>query len=257
MLSYQHAYHAGNAADVHKHTALAALLRLLTNKIRPVSYMESHAGRGLYDLSSAEAAKTGEAGQGICRLVRGSGPYWEALDRVRAEHGTLAYPGSPALARALLRSTDRLVLCELHPAEHRALKAVIPEAEIHRRDGHEALPALTPPTPRRGLSLIDPSYEVKTEYLQTAETALMVLRRWPQGIIMVWYPMLPEARHLELTAKLRGAGPACLIDEVTFADPPSRGMIGSGLAVLNPPYRAGAAIGAARDGTGTLFTHQR
>lgn len=252
MLSYQHGYHAGNAADVHKHTALAALLELLTHKPRGISYLESHAGRGLYDLGAPEAQKTGEAARGI-GLVAPVGPFGTALDAVRAAHGPTAYPGSPALARAMLRPQDRLHLCELHPAEHKALKAAMagPGVAIHRRDGHEGLPALCPPDPRRGLALIDPSYEVKDEYPRTAGTALKVLHRWPEGVVVVWYPILPEGRHHDMVARLRAV--PCLIDEVEFAERPERGMTGSGLAILNAPHGAARAIRDARAGARALY----
>jgi len=161
MLSYQHGYHAGGPADLHKHIALAGLLALLTRKARPITYMDSHAGRGLYDLGGEQATKTGEWKAGIGAASVGDGPYWRALAGVRARHGARAYPGSPALAREMLREGDRMVLMELHPAEHAALSNALsgPGVEIHKRDGREGLLALSPPKPRRGLVLIDPSYE--------------------------------------------------------------------------------------------------
>ena len=122
MLSYQHAYHAGGPADVHKHIVLAELLARLTSKPRGLSYVETHAGRGLYDLAAPETAKTGEAAAGIARLAPDPGtPFGRALAAARAAGGATAYPGSPFVARALLRPQDRLTLMELHPAEHAAL----------------------------------------------------------------------------------------------------------------------------------------
>lgn len=238
MLSYQHAYHAGNAADLHKHAVLAALLQRLTAKSRGISYLESHAGRGLYDLSAAEARKTGEADLGIAR-IEPKGAYGFGIALAVQTYGFGMYPGSPLLARLLLREQDRLVLCELHPAEHAALRKTLsgPGVAIHQRDGHAGLLALTPPKPRRGLALIDPSYEVKDEYAQSAETALGVLRRWPEGVVMVWYPILPAGRHRALVGALAAqAGDALLLSEVRFAEQPERGMQGSGLAILNPPF---------------------
>jgi 23S rRNA (adenine2030-N6)-methyltransferase len=245
MLSYQHAYHAGSPADLHKHVALAELLTLLTRKPRPISYIESHAGRAVYDLASPEALKTGEAAGGIGRLpdtgIAPEGAFRSALRWCRDRHGPTAYPGSPMIARALLRPQDRITLCELHPAEYAALKDSLagPGIAIHRRDGHEALPGLCPPQPRRGLALIDPSYEVKDEYARTAETALVTLRKWPEGVVMVWYPILPEARHTALTAPIEAAGiGGTLRHEVTFCACPARGMTGSGLIFLNLPHGA-------------------
>ncbi|HUS54393.1 MAG TPA: 23S rRNA (adenine(2030)-N(6))-methyltransferase RlmJ [Thermohalobaculum sp.] len=245
MLSYQHAYHAGSPADLHKHIALAELLTLLTRKARPISYLESHAGRAVYDLASPEALKTGEAARGIGKLpetvLASEGAFWSALRWCRARHGPNAYPGSPMIAQALLRLQDRIALCELHPAEHAALKECLagPGIAVHRRDGHEGLPGLCPPQPRRGLALIDPSYEIKGEYAQTAETALATLRKWPEGVVMVWYPILPEARHTALTGPIEAAGIGGMLrHEVTYREAPARGMTGSGLIFLNLPHGA-------------------
>jgi 23S rRNA (adenine2030-N6)-methyltransferase len=255
MLSYQHAYHAGGPADLHKHAALAALLALLTAKERPISYFESHAGRGLYDIASPQALKTGEAMRGVALLEPVEHPFFAALARVRAAHGPSAYPGSPAVARALLRPQDRLTLMELHPAEHAALAAAMagPGVAVHRRDGREGLKALTPPEPRRGLALIDPSYEIKTEYLETGLLALEVAARWPEGVVMVWYPLLPQGRHEGMIGPVEAVAPGTLRDEVVFADPPARGMYGSGLLVLNPPYGAEAALAGAREACAAAY----
>ncbi|MGE4220707.1 MAG: 23S rRNA (adenine(2030)-N(6))-methyltransferase RlmJ [Alphaproteobacteria bacterium] len=245
MLSYQHAYHAGCRADVHKHAALAVLLQRLTAKDRPITYMESHAGRGLYDLSSAEAQKTGEADAGILRVLAEGRmppghPYRTALDAARQQHGRHAYPGSPWIARTLLRPQDRLHLMELHPQEHAALKAAMdaPGVHIHRRDGLEGVLAIAPPAARAGLVFIDPSYEVKMEYDAVARTVLALHRKWPEATILVWYPLLAAGLHTALRETLeRAALPKWRCDEVRFADPATvRGMYGSGLALVNQPY---------------------
>ncbi|MHA1128680.1 MAG: 23S rRNA (adenine(2030)-N(6))-methyltransferase RlmJ, partial [Alphaproteobacteria bacterium] len=170
MLSYQHAYHAGGPADLHKHIALAELLALLTRKPRGITYMETHAGRGLYDLSSVEAMKTGEAKDGIAKIDLPDCPFAVAVKTVRQMHGETIYHGSPAIAAAMARANDKMYLMELHPAEFKALSVNLEgEASVHRRDGFEGVLAISPPKPRKGLVLIDPSYEVKSEYLQVAE----------------------------------------------------------------------------------------
>ena len=256
MLSYQHAYHAGNPADLHKHAAFAALVALMTRKTRGITVMESHAGRGLYDLSGAEAARTGEAARGIARAEPREGPFARAIAAARAEAGAAAYPGSPYIARTLLRPQDRLILCELHPREHAALASVLagPGIEIHHRDGHEALPALAPPTPRRGLALIDPSYEVKQEYDAAARTALALLAKWPGAAILLWYPLLPAGRHRALVEAVgRARLPGLFRSERVFAEPPPRGMTGSGLLGLNLPHGAAGAIREALGPFDALF----
>ncbi|MFN3276402.1 MAG: 23S rRNA (adenine(2030)-N(6))-methyltransferase RlmJ [Paracoccus sp. (in: a-proteobacteria)] len=242
MLSYQHAYHAGNLADLHKHALLATALDYLTRKDKPLTYLETHAGRGLYRLDSPEAARTGEALAGIRRaLAEGwlpaDHPLIRALDAIRAVRGPLAYPGSPLIAAHFLRFEDRAQLAELHPAEYAALRDVAGFAALHHRDGFEMAQALCPPTPRRGMLLIDPSYEVKSDYATIPRQIGLIARKWNVGVIALWYPILTDNRHLEMTAELRGAHPDALSSEVRFA-PLREGhaMAGSGMFILNPPW---------------------
>lgn len=247
MLSYQHAYHAGSPADLHKHSALAELLARLTVKPRGIAYAETHAGRGLYRLDGPEALRTGEAAEGVGRAEPAAGgPFGRALAATRAAHGPAAYPGSPLIARHLLRPQDSLTLMELHPAEHAALRAALagPGVAVHRRDGLSGLLALAPLTPRRGLVLVDPSYEVKAEYAAVAGFARRLLAKWPEAVALIWYPLLPAGRHGELLAGLSAL--PVLRDEVAFARPPARGMTGSGLALVNAPHGARDVFAAAR-----------
>jgi 23S rRNA (adenine2030-N6)-methyltransferase len=250
MLSYQHAYHAGNLADVHKHGLLAWMLGYLTAKDKPLSYVETHAGRALYDLTDDAARKTGEAAQGIGRAAdwfAPDHPYTRVLDATRAEHGPDAYPGSPLIATQLLRAQDRIDLAELHPAEHAALDLALShtQAKCHRRDGFELAHALTPPTPRRGLLLIDPSFEVKTDYAEIPGHIARITRAWNVGIVVLWYPILTSRAHVPMLEALVQQHGDALRHEVSF--PPARpghGMVGSGLFVVNPPW--GLAEEAAR-----------
>ncbi|MFM2355417.1 MAG: hypothetical protein RLZZ528_1153 [Pseudomonadota bacterium] len=255
MLSYQHGFHAGNLADVHKHALLAFVLDYLTQKDKPLTYIETHGGRGLYDLSSPEAKKTGEAAAGIARAererwFRPDHPYLTALARTRARHGAQAYPGSPLIAAELLRLEDRIHLAELHPQEHAALTEAMRDwySVIHRRDGLELALALTPPDPRRGLLLIDPPYEVKDDYTRLPRIIEQVHRKWNVGIILLWYPILTTGAHLPMLTALTAANLARPFrHEVRF--PPARdghGMVGSGLFVVNAPF--GLAEEAARIG---------
>ncbi|RMC37701.1 23S rRNA (adenine(2030)-N(6))-methyltransferase RlmJ [Paracoccus alkanivorans] len=242
MLSYQHAYHAGNLADLHKHAILAAALAYLTRKDKPLTYLETHAGRGLYHLDSPEAVRTGEAQAGISRAeaegwLPADHPLLQALHGIRAKHGETAYPGSPLIAAHFLRRSDRAHLAELHPAEHTALTSVADFATIHHQDGFRMAQAICPPTPRRGILLIDPSYEVKADYTALPRFIGQIARKWNVGVIALWYPLLTDSRHRDMTGALRNAYPDALISEVGF--PPARpghSMIGSGIFVLNPPW---------------------
>ena len=242
MLSYQHIYHAGNPADVHKHALLAWMLARMTEKPKTLSYIETHAGRGLYDLGSEAALKTGEAAAGIERLetrLDADHPYRRALAAVRAEHGPRSYPGSPLLAAQFLRPDDPMHLCELHPQEGAALSDVIGHrAKIHAADGFDTAFAICPPTPRRGLMLIDPSWEVKSDYSRMPDVIKKLHRAWNVGVIALWYPILNDGRHRAMLAKLEGLGlPDTLRSEVRF--PPVREghrMTGSGLFVVNAPW---------------------
>jgi 23S rRNA (adenine2030-N6)-methyltransferase len=247
MLSYQHAYHAGGPADLHKHLVLAELLARLVAKPRALSYVETHAGRGLYDLAGAEANRTGEAAAGIARLAPDpAAPFGRALAATRARHGPAAYPGSPLIARELLRPVDRMTLMELHPAEHAALRQAMPgpHVSIHRRDGYEGALAMAPFAPRKGLLLVDPSYELKPDYTRTAEFVLRLAAKWPQATVMVWYPLLAAGRHRTLLEGLRPLRP--LVDEAAFVPGTELRAIGSGLALVNPPFGSAALLRAAR-----------
>lgn len=243
MLSYQHAYHAGNAADVHKHALLAVALCYMSKKDKALSYLETHAGRGIYDLADPAAQRTGEAREGVCRLLDrfpSDHPYAQVLDVVRGRHGASAYPGSPLFAATLLRRFDRIDLAELHPQEYAALSAAMPASpntRLHARDGLEMAKALTPPDPRRGLMLIDPSWEVRDDYTRLATLLPQIHRKWGVGVLMMWYPILADDRHRPMVRALREALPEIMVHEIRF--PPARaghGLRGSGMAVVNPPW---------------------
>jgi 23S rRNA (adenine2030-N6)-methyltransferase len=242
MLSYQHIYHAGNMADVQKHALLATMLDYLVQKDKPLTYIETHAGRGLYSLDAAEALKTGEAATGIGRLeaaIPANHPYRLRLAEVRVRFGANAYPGSPLLAAMSLRPGDRMHLAELHPREHEALaELMIPfRAQVRREDGFAMLLSLCPPTPRRGIVLIDPSYELKEDYAAMPRVVAALRRKWNVGIVALWYPILPDARHEPMLSALAAAEPGAFRHEVTFG-PAREGhrMVGSGMFVVNPPY---------------------
>lgn len=247
MLSYQHIYHAGNLADVQKHALLAWMLSYLTRKDKPVSYIESHAGRGLYHLDAPEAVKTGEAAAGIDRVLETHGlpdahPLLQALEACKQTHGATSYPGSPLIAAHLLRPQDSLHFAELHPGEHVALRNALPRgrAKLHQQDGFELALSLAPPTPRRGLLLIDPSYEIKSDYGRIPGIIANLHRKWNVGVIALWYPILKDGSHGPMLKALENQGlPGALRHEVRF--PPVREghrMIGSGMFVVNAPFGA-------------------
>lgn len=257
MLSYQHIYHAGNLADVHKHALLAAALAYLTRKDKPLSYLETHAGRALYALDTDEALKTGEAAEGIERVLAegwlpAGHPYLACVAEARALAGPRAYPGSPLIAALSLRPGDAIHLAELHPRESVALaEAMAPwRAQVHVEDGFAMALARTPPLPRRGLLLVDPSYEVKADYAAIPKFLAAVHRKWNVGVLMLWYPILTSGAHLPMLAALEAlALPGALRHEVRF--PPARAghkMTGSGLFLVNAPWglaEEAAALGAA------------
>ncbi|EPX77199.1 23S rRNA (adenine(2030)-N(6))-methyltransferase RlmJ [Litoreibacter arenae] len=243
MLSYQHIFHAGNPADVHKHALLCAALSYMTRKDKPLSYLETHAGRAFYDLSSPEALKTGEAEAGVTALTEKFAPdhpYVKALDALRDQHGDTAYAGSPMLAAFSLRPTDKLHLAELHPQEFAALRdAMRPHnAKCYRQDGFEMAQAACPPEPRRGLMLIDPSYEIKSDYDLIPGQIAKLHRKWNVGVIALWYPILTSEAHIPMLRALKAQTlPDVLHHEVTF--PPVREnhrMTGSGMFIVNAPY---------------------
>lgn len=254
MLSYRHGFHAGGWADVHKHVALVLLLSHLRQKPTPFSVVDAFAGDAVYDLTGPEASKTREFETGICRIwSSGDAPdgvagYLSAVHALNPSNDLAAYPGSPALARAALRSDDRLILNELHPTAHRALADWADgdaRIAVHKRDALELVSALATPRLRRGLILIDPAYEVKSEYQTVAGSVARALKVWPQGIYAIWYPVLAEARHRTLLASLRqtlsGAdGIEAEVSEIAppnLAGQPVRGMRGAGMVIINPPWR--------------------
>ena len=242
MLSYQHAFHAGNLADVQKHALLSWALDYLTQKDKPLSYIETHAGRGLYDLTSDAALKTGEAASGISiaeQWFAPDHPYRRRLAEVRAQFGPNAYPGSPLIAALTLRDSDVMHLAELHPQELAALRANLMPwgAHIQPRDGFDMALAVCPPTPRRGLMLIDPSYEVKADYTNIPKTIGHIHRKWNVGCILLWYPILTDEPHRPMIDALMAAHPESFRHELRF--PPARDghrMVGSGIWALNAPY---------------------
>lgn len=243
MLSYQHGYHAGNFADVHKHSILTLVLNYLRRKPKPFTVFDAYAGRGLYDLSALQAQKTGEAEHGILKLADSAWPpllgdYRQALRAVNAQDGLRYYPGSPMISHSLTREATDIVLCELHPQEFLALQQTFAgksRVHLHRRDALEAMRALLPPPSRRGLVLIDPSYERAGDYTEVGAALVGALQKWPTGVYMLWYPVMSDGRHQALLRRLAQSERPWLRSEL-LVRAPGVGMHGSGLLLFNPPY---------------------
>jgi 23S rRNA (adenine2030-N6)-methyltransferase len=250
MLSYRHGFHAGNPADVFKHTVLVALVRAMQHKEKGIRFIDTHAGSALYDLNSEPAQKNREFEHGIGKLWNadpGAGPLADYLQQVRAHNadGDLRfYPGSPLMLRNLLRRQDELVLCELHPSEQHVISKRFAEekqVKVHVGDGYAALRRYLPPPTGRGLVLIDPSFEVKTE-TQDIEAALEVgLKRSGHSVYAIWYPVI-EGRDTTLEA-IPGAlgldGERWLELRIEFSTEQRLGrMTGCGMAIINCPHRA-------------------
>jgi 23S rRNA (adenine2030-N6)-methyltransferase len=248
MLSYQHGYHAGNHADVLKHTVLAALLARLVVKDTPLRYIETHAGAGEYELSSAAARRQREHEGGVAKV-------WSAADApaavarwadvVREHNGgerLRRYPGSPAFARRLLRPDDRLFLFELHPAEHRALRRSCDadrRVKVLREDGLAGCIGLVPPPDKRTLLLIDPSYERAEESDLVLDAVRKAHARFATGVVAIWYPVL-ERRSVERFERALRANrsQAVAAYELCVTRPTrGRGLAGSAMFVVNPPWQ--------------------
>jgi len=247
-MNYKHIYHAGNFADVAKHVALVYCLDALKRKNAGFFALDSHAGRGFYDLQAAEARKSGEAERGVLRLIQarpGAQALAGYLAAIRARPGKrlARYPGSPALIAGSLRPQDRAVFVEMTPAEARAGAREIESAGRIRMeigDGYAALRSLLPPPERRGVVLIDPPYESIDELKTMLQAFADAYRRWPSGIFLLWYPIRSGTQRGMVHARFE----ALRIPKMLFADlaihpdDAGVGLAGSGLLMVNPPYGA-------------------
>ena len=243
-MNYRHAYHAGNAADCLKHAVLVWLLRALARKDKPFFVLDTHAGTGRYDLDDTQARRTGEAARGIVRLLDPPPPLADYVAVIRQAG---LYPGSPAIIAALLRPGDRAAACELHPEDAAELRRNFgrnPQIAIHARDGYQALRAFLPPAERRGLTLIDPPYEAADEYDRLIEAIRIAQARFPTGILLAWYPIKHRAPVRALHDALRAAAIADILAAELLQRAPldATRLNGSGLIIVNPPYRFEADI---------------
>ncbi len=249
-MNYRHAYHAGGFTDVTKHTVLALVIAALKKKDSPFFVLDTHAGIGRYDLSAAEAVKTGEASNGVLRLVGKVlpfelGAYWGAVKTFNKGQpgGALRwYPGSPRLVKMLLRPQDRMVLAELHPDDAKSLADEFggdPQVRVQATDGYAALKALLPPPERRGLALIDPPFEIKDEFALLQRGLADAWKRWATGTYVVWYPIKDVAPVRAFHDWVRKNAPAEALAAEVYVHPPVQAdrLNGCGLLVVNPPWK--------------------
>ena len=247
-MNYRHIYHAGNFADVVKHALLIVLLQFMQKKAAPFCYIDTHAGQGVYALNSAEAQKTQEYLAGVARFLQASQVHAAPLKFFRellqnpaffSNDCMIQYPGSPFLAQRLLRVQDVMILNERHPEVYVQLKAHCADQAIHQRDAYEFLPAVVPPTAKRGLVLIDPPFEKKTEISDMIAALEKSLNRWPQGVYFIWLPItgvhyrdyLTQLHQLPVEESLQIE---FWVDELSNEE---RGLLGCAFYLINPPWQ--------------------
>ena len=252
MLAYRHAFHAGNHADVLKHAVLVAVLRHLNLKDKAWRLIDSHAGAGAYLLHSEQTQKHAEYKQGLAKLWQAPAlppllaDYRAQVRRFNPNDELIQYPGSPRIARALMRPQDDLRLFELHPSDHALLGDAFAgdrAVQVAQADGFASIKAHWPPPSRRGALLMDPSYEIKTDYAEVVAATREALTRFAEGVVMVWYPQIELRESAQLPQRLKAVAQAqakkgWLHARLTVAQPNERGfgLLGSGMFVINPPH---------------------
>jgi 23S rRNA (adenine2030-N6)-methyltransferase len=260
-MNYRHAFHAGGFADVIKHIVLVRILTHLQDKPAAFRVIDSHAGAGVYDLTGEEARRGGEWLTGIARIMQARfseavlplvAPYLDIVRAFNPQRDLVAYPGSPLIARALLRPQDRLVACEVEPKARRHLIDALRrdrQGRVVDLDGWVALPAFVPPKERRGLVLIDPSFEQKDEFERLGEGFAQAFAKWPTGGYLLWYPVKSRratdglARHVAAVAAAASVPATCLRLEFSVAPQQAGSQLTSaGLLIVNPPWRLAAEL---------------
>lgn len=248
MLSYRHSFHAGNHADVLKHSILVYVLQYMNRKDKPYVYIDTHAGAGVYDVLGQQAQKTGEYLDGIARLFTQEQPttdflkpYTDLIASFNTGQNLHYYPGSPAIAQRLLRPSDRLMLTELHGADAANLRDSLGRdrrVHVSQEDGLKYLKAILPPPEKRAVVLIDPSYEIKTDYDLVIRAIQQAVQRFATGTYLLWYPVINRSATESFIAELV----KCQIPDMwrlelcVETDNIDRGMTGSGMILINPPY---------------------
>ncbi len=244
-MNYSHSYHAGNFADVFKHAILVSLIQSMQRKENGFCFVDTHAGAGLYDLSSAEAQKSKEYASGIKLLLSCHDrftDYLACVKKVNHEPKLRYYPGSPTIARSLLRSQDRMVLADLHPQIYRTLKerfAHDKQVGVHHLDGYQSLKAFLPPKERRALILIDPPYEKSDELTYIATTLPALLKRFATGVYAIWYPIKDRApiERFYQTLRKNIEQPILIAELSIYPETSAQHLNGCGMLIINPPWQ--------------------
>lgn len=253
MLSYRHSYHAGNHADVLKHLTEVAILDYLLQKEKPLCYHDTHAGAGLYSLTGEQAQKTAEFEAGIGKLwgYQASSPllqkYLQLIAALNSDGELQFYPGSPKIAAMLLRPQDQLQATELHPTDFPLLKTQFQQrrlTRIEQMDAYAGFKAMLPPQSKRGLVLIDPPYELKTEYQDLISGLHEAYRRFPQATYAIWYPVIERTSVEQFISAIVATGikNQLRIEFTLQPDSPGFGMTGSGMLVINPPFNLATTL---------------
>lgn len=253
MLSYRHSFHAGNHADVVKHTVQSLIITALKEKEKPFLYLDTHAGAGRYQLSGEHAARTGEYLDGIAKIWQRDdipaelAPYMRAVRTYNHNDLLRYYPGSPLIARQLLREQDKIHLTELHPSDFPLLRNEFQNdarAKVLREDGYQQLKSQLPPLSRRGFILIDPPYELKTDYQAVVKGIQEGHRRFATGVFALWYPVVLRQQIKRLLKDLEATGIRNIlqIELAVLPDSDRHGMTASGMVVINPPWKLKAQM---------------
>lgn len=243
-MNYRHSFHAGNSADVVKHSLLIALVRALQQKPGALTLIDTHAGCGLYDLGGEQAQRTGEAAQGVVRVFADANPllddYRAAVRAVNDAEEPRLYPGSPRVLAQLLRPQDVLIVNEKHPEDAYALRGAMrgTAAAVHERDAYELWLAMLPTRTARGVVVVDPPYEQTDERARITATLAAAHRKWAHGVTVIWYPLKDRVTHQQWKNKLRNLRiPKFLVVEHWLYDADQPGIYnGAGLFIVNPPY---------------------
>ncbi len=247
MLAYRHAFHAGNHADVLKHCVLQQILMYMNQKDKPYWVIDTHAGAGMYSLSSEYANTKSEYLNGVARLWDQDdlppvlADYIQLVQQCNSRGDWSLYPGSPEVIRRSIRADDRLRLFELHPTDYEILEQHFDrdrQVKVFKGDGFASLKALLPPPTRRAVVFMDPPYEIKSDYQKVIQSLEEGFSRFAEGVYVIWYPILSRGDHLKMIESMRALSEKTLNISITVQEPDEKGfgMLGSGLFIINPPW---------------------